>query len=129
MGDEALTLLGSLERQRATLAWKCADLDAAGLRATVGRSAISLGGLLKHLALMEDLNVTRDLAGQALPPPWNARDPGAEGWEWRSAAEDGPEQLYRLWDAAVARSRAALTAALGDGGLDRVHTTAGGHTG
>lgn len=33
-GDETATLLGSLERQRATLAWKCGDLDAAGLRAT-----------------------------------------------------------------------------------------------
>ena len=31
VGDEASTLLGSLERQRATLAWKCADLDEAGL--------------------------------------------------------------------------------------------------
>ena len=31
-GDETATLLGSLERQRATLAWKCGGLDAAGLR-------------------------------------------------------------------------------------------------
>jgi len=31
-GDETATLLGFLEYQRATLAWKCGDLDAAGLR-------------------------------------------------------------------------------------------------
>jgi hypothetical protein len=37
-GDETATLLGFLEYQRATLAWKCAGLDAAGLRATVGAS-------------------------------------------------------------------------------------------
>lgn len=49
-GGEAATLLGGLERQRATLAWKCADLDAAGLRASVGVSSVTLGGLLKHLA-------------------------------------------------------------------------------
>jgi hypothetical protein len=30
-GDEAATLLGFLEFQRATLAWKCEGLDAAGL--------------------------------------------------------------------------------------------------
>ncbi len=35
-GDEAATLVGSLERQRATFAWKTGDLDAAGLSATVG---------------------------------------------------------------------------------------------
>ncbi len=64
VGTEAATLLGSLERQRATLAWKCADLDDAGLRATVGVSAVTLGGLLKHLAFMEDVNFTRDLAGR-----------------------------------------------------------------
>src|SRR5450631_128121 len=50
-GDETATLLGSLERQRATLAWKCGGLDAAGLRATLGASSMTLGGLLKHLAL------------------------------------------------------------------------------
>ena len=63
VGDEAATLVGSLERQRATLAWKCADLDAAGLRTRVGASSMTLGGLLKHLAYMEDINFSRDLAG------------------------------------------------------------------
>jgi hypothetical protein len=56
VGDQVATLLGSLERQRATLAWKCANLDAVGLRASVGASSVTLGGLLKHLAYMEDLN-------------------------------------------------------------------------
>jgi len=53
-GDETATLLGSLERQRAIFAWKCGGLDAAGLRATLGPSSMTLGGLLKHLALVED---------------------------------------------------------------------------
>src|SRR5947209_1199071 len=48
-GDETATLLGSLERQRATFAWKCAGLDAAGLQTKLGPSALTLGGLLKHL--------------------------------------------------------------------------------
>ena len=33
-GDETATLLGALDRERAILAWKCGELDAAGLRAT-----------------------------------------------------------------------------------------------
>ena len=52
-GDETATLLGSLERQRATLAWKRGGLDASGLRATVGASSMTLGGLLMHLAYVE----------------------------------------------------------------------------
>ncbi|GAA3121699.1 hypothetical protein [Nonomuraea salmonea] len=34
--DELGTLVGYLEFHRATFAWKCAGLDAAGLKATVG---------------------------------------------------------------------------------------------
>jgi hypothetical protein len=40
-------------------------------------------------------------------------------WEWRSAAEDSPEQLHALWRDAVARSRVLVVNALADGGLDR----------
>jgi Protein of unknown function (DUF664) len=43
-----------VEYQRATLAWKCAGLDAAGLRATTAASPMTLGGMLKHLAYVED---------------------------------------------------------------------------
>ena len=127
VGDEVATLLGSRERQRATFAWKSADLDAAGLLERVGVSAVTLGGLLKHLAFMEDINFTRDLAAQPLPPPWDTVDRRAEpGWEWRSAAEDSPEQLYALWQAAVDRSRAAVRAALAQGGPDHLFRTPGG---
>ncbi|MXG30416.1 DUF664 domain-containing protein [Streptomyces sp. YIM 132580] len=42
--------ISSLRFAGATLAWKYSGLDAAGLRATLGMSAITLGGLLKHLA-------------------------------------------------------------------------------
>jgi hypothetical protein len=36
-----------------------------------------------------------------------------------SATDDTPEQLYELWDGAVERSRATLSAALANGGLDK----------
>ncbi|MFZ0180268.1 MAG: DUF664 domain-containing protein, partial [Candidatus Dormiibacterota bacterium] len=52
--DEAATLVGFLDFQRATLAWKCSGLDAAGLDTTVAASSMTLGGMLKHLALVED---------------------------------------------------------------------------
>jgi hypothetical protein len=122
-GDETATLLGSLERQRATLAWKCGGLDAAGLRATVGVSSITLGGLLKHLALVEDHYFSQKLLGRDPGPPWDTADWDADpDWEWHSAAGDTPEQLDTLWQDAVARSRSAVAEALADGGLDRLAT-------
>jgi len=120
-GDETATLLGVLERNRATLAWKCGGLDAAGLRATVGASSITLGGLLKHLALVEDDWFSRWLHGRARQPPWDTVDWNADpDWDWRSAAEDTPAQLYALWQEAVARSRSLVAEALADGGLDQL---------
>jgi len=119
-GDETATLLGSLERQRATFAWKCGRLEAAGLQATVGASSMTLGGLLKHLALVEDDYFSRRLLGLDLGSPWNAVDWDADpNWEWRTAAEDSPEQLYELWEGAVARSRTAVAHALTGGGLEQ----------
>ena len=41
---EVATLLGFLDYQRATLAWKCSGLDAVGLRATTAASTMTLGG-------------------------------------------------------------------------------------
>lgn len=119
-GDETATLLGSLERQRATFAWKCGGLDEAGLQARVGASSMTLGGLLKHLALVEDDYFSRRLYGRDLGPPWNAVDWDADrDWEWHSAAADSPQQLYALWEQAVARSRVAVTEALAAGGMDQ----------
>ncbi len=119
--DETSTLLGFLEYQRATLAWKCAGLDATGLRATVGASSMTLGGLLKHLAYIEDDWFSRWLHGRDRQPPWDTVDWKADpDWEWHSAAEDSPEQLHALWQDAVARSRSLLMEALAEGGLDQL---------
>jgi uncharacterized damage-inducible protein DinB len=120
-GSETDTLLGSLERQRATLWWKCGELEAAGLRATVGASAVTLGGLLKHLAQVEDYYFSVRLFGRRPAPPWDTVDWDADpDWPWHSAAQDTPEQLYALWRETVARSRELLRDALADGGLDRL---------
>ncbi|MBI3647414.1 MAG: DUF664 domain-containing protein [Actinobacteria bacterium] len=120
-GDETATLLGALERERAILAWKCGGLDAAGLQATVGASSITLGGLLKHLAAVEDDHFSRKLLGREPGPPWDTVDWDADpDWEWHSAAEDTPEQLMALWQDAVARSRSLVASALADGGLEQL---------
>ncbi len=113
IGSEAETLMGSLERQRATFAWKCADLDASGLLTQLPTSELTLGRLMKHLAYMEDLNFTRDLGGRDLPEPWAGVDLSIRsGWVFTSADDDAPETLYRLWREAVDRSRAVMQSAV-----------------
>ena len=130
-GDETATLLGFLDYQRATLAWKVSGLDAAGLRATTAASTMTLGGLLKHLALVEDHWFSRFLHGAESAAPWDAVDWDADpDWEWRTAAEDSPEQLIGLWQDFVERSRVLTADALAEGGLDRAsqRTWADGRT-
>jgi len=46
-GGEAATLLGFLDYQRATLAWKCKGVTDAQLRVALPPSAITLDGVLK----------------------------------------------------------------------------------
>jgi hypothetical protein len=121
-GDDTSAVLGSLERQRWLFAWKCGGLDAAGLRATLPPSTITLGGLLKHMALGEDYHFARLWFGIEDPgPPWNTVDWDADrDWEWHSAADDTPEELMTLWREATNRSRAIVAEALTHGGLEQL---------
>jgi len=125
-GTEAEQLTGALERLRATFRWKADDLDTAGLSHRIGASALTIGGLLKHLALVEDYYFPGKLAGEPLGPPWAGVDFDSDpDWEFRTAAADSPETLYALWDDAVERSRARLAEALARGGPGQlVHVTA-----
>ena len=120
-GTEVEHLLGALDRLRATFRWKAGGLDSDGLQTRIGAATLTLGGLLKHLALVEDHNTTVKLSGEPLGPPWDPTvwddDPD---WEFTSAAQDSPDELYALWDAAVERSRARVEVALGNGGVDQL---------
>jgi len=128
-GTEVEHLVGALDRLRLTFRWKAGDLDAAGLQTHFGASSLTLGGLLKHLAWAEDYIFTTKLTGKPIGPPWDlASWKDDKDWEFSSAADDTPEELYALWQGAVERSRARLDAALADGGLDQL-VSASGHDG
>jgi len=127
-GTETEHVLGALDRLRWTFRYKVDDLDPAGLGQRVGASTLTLGRLLKHLAVTEDYASFVKLAGEPMPSVWddNGWDED-DDWEFTSADDDDPATLYRLWDDAVARSRERVTARLKDGGLDQeVHVSAGG---
>lgn len=124
-GTEAEHLIGALDRLRWTFRWKTDGLDAEGLRARIPSSSLTLAGLLKHLAAVEDHYSTDRLSGAPIGDPWDPRawddDPD---WEFTSAPSDSPETLYGLYDGAVDRARQRYAAALADGGLDQpVHAS------
>lgn len=117
---ETEMLLFALDRSRAQFAWKCRGLDAAALGRAFPPSEMTLGGLLKHIALVEQ-RYAIDFTGRPPGPPLD--DPAARSdphWVWRSAADDAPETLYDLWRSAVDYARDGMTAALADGGLDQL---------
>ncbi len=120
-----------VERLRATFRWKAGGLDSAGLTTAIGASSLTLGGLLKHLALVEDSSLGEKLTGAAYGPPWHLGDwDNDPDWEFTSAASNSPQELYDIYDTAVVRGRARLAEALAGGGLDRpaaVHDDQGRH--
>lgn len=120
-GTEVEHLVGALDRMRTTFRWKADDLDAAGLNLRIGASTLTIGGLLKHLAVVEDYTFTTKLRGE----PYDISEWDSPEWPFTSAADDTPEQLYQRFDDAVARSRDRLTAALRDGGLDQLANVSG----
>ena len=116
--DRATMLLQYLERQRATFAWKVGGLDAGQLRATHPPSVLTLGGMLKHLARLEDDMSSEWLAGKGQIAPWDAIDWESDNdWDWRSAADDSPDVLRAMWADAVDRCRAMVDRAIEQAGM------------
>ena len=116
-GDETAAILGALNRLRGYLLWKCGGVDAAGLRATLGPSTLTLGGLLKHLSAVEATTFAWKLHGRRPFPPFDAWDWDDEGAQFRVEADDTPESLEALFKESVAQGQALVDEAVAAGGL------------
>ena len=70
---------------------------------------MTLTGMLKHLALVEDDWVRKRYLGLSELEPW-ASAPFAddEDWEWHSAVDDDPDYLRELYASACERSRQGI---------------------
>lgn len=103
------TLSGFLDFQRATFEWKCRGLGDDQLRVARPPSTMSLGSMMKHLALVEDSWFTVVVGEQSIPEPWASADFESDpDWEWRSAASDTGQELRQLLTTSVVRSRAVV---------------------
>ena len=119
-GTDVEHTIGTLERLRATFRWKADGLrvDQLRLRA-VPTSDLTVGGLLKHLALVEDDVFCWRMAG-APPVTWlSVPEEDVARWQFSVDPGETAEEVYGLWEAAVARSRARLRTLLAEGGLDQ----------
>ncbi len=117
---ESESLLAYLDYHRATFRNRVDGVDAAGLACTVGVSTMTLGGMMKHLTLVEDQWFTVVLRGLAPSPPWDTVDWDDDpDWEWRTGAREPAAELFATYDETVARSNRIITAALSANG---VHT-------
>jgi uncharacterized damage-inducible protein DinB len=117
--SEADSLTAYLDYHRDTLRMKVAGLDGEQLGRTLGPSTMTLGGLVKHLTLVEENWFSVVLAGNPFPAPWDTIDwTDDPDWEWRTGATDGPDALLSAYDATLARMDANIAAALARDGLD-----------
>ncbi|HEY2950862.1 MAG TPA: DinB family protein [Micromonosporaceae bacterium] len=93
---ERATLVGFLRDQRLTLELKCSGLDAADLaRRSVPPSNLSLLGLVRHLAGVEQTWFRLRMAGQDAPRHYRSED-DRDG-DFNGAAPD-PAVVAEAWD-------------------------------
>lgn len=107
LADERTSLESWLDYHRATLAIKCAGLDDKQLReASVPPSALSLLGLVRHMAEVERSWFRRVLAGEKTAGPIYYTEDNLDG-DFLAADEDTWEEAYATWQAEIEAAREA----------------------
>ena len=123
-GTETEIMLAFLAWHRDTLRIKTEGLTSEQLNAPTAATTMTLGGLLKHMAMVEDNWFSVVLMGNDDAEPWRSVDWEADNdWEWHTAADDSPEELRALFDEACAASEAIVAEVLADPdgqGFDRL---------
>ncbi len=105
-GPELLQLTAFLDFLRETVLLKCEGLSAEQLAQPLPPSSLTLGGLLNHLALVEDGWFRYAFSGLPRSAPWNEVDWDADpDFEFRSAAQLSPDELRARYRETIARSR------------------------
>jgi uncharacterized damage-inducible protein DinB len=108
-GPERAQLTAFLDHFRATILRKADGLEAAQLDQPLAPSPLTLGGLLNHLAYVEDLWFRVRFAGLPADALWADVDWAADpDHEFRTAADVPPDVLRTRYRDACARSRAVV---------------------
>ncbi|THV41274.1 DinB family protein [Glycomyces buryatensis] len=103
LADEHTTLTAFLRWQRQTLELKCSGLDAEQLaHRPVGTSALSLLGLMRHLADAERFWFRRVMSGTEAPPLFETPSDPDGGFNGVAADPSLVAQAWDAWRAEVA---------------------------
>jgi uncharacterized damage-inducible protein DinB len=106
VGTEDELVWGFLDLCRDTLVLKTDGLDAVQLGTRLAPSTMTLGGMLSHMAFVEDWWFSVRLHGNEASPPWAGVDWEADwDWDWHTAVDRSPDELRSMLAEAVARSR------------------------
>jgi uncharacterized damage-inducible protein DinB len=113
-GGEGELLTQYLDYQRETVLAKTEGLDRGQMGQRLASSALTLGGLLYHLALVEEDWMEVRFLGLAERAPWTGVDWDADpNWEFRTGAGMEPAELRQRYRDAWGRSRQAVADATG----------------
>lgn len=117
-GSELEVLTGFLDHQRMTFEQKCAGLSAAQLsEASVPPSALSLHGLVRHLAGAERWWFQMQFAGDKVPMLYYSDDDPSQDFD---SLDGDIEEAFTVWHRECDRSREIVAAATS---LDDTGTT------
>jgi uncharacterized damage-inducible protein DinB len=108
--DERTTLTQFLDHYRRGVITRFSVLsDAEARAASLPATKLTPGGVVKHLAHMEDHWFTARIGSGEIPEPWaSAPFTKAPDWDFESAVYDTVEQVTALYAAACQRSRAVV---------------------
>jgi uncharacterized damage-inducible protein DinB len=111
-GPELDQLTRYLDVQRETILRKCEGLTREQLARPLPPSSLTLGGLLNHLALVEDSWFRVRFSGEPDDDRWAGIDWEADpDYEFRTAADVEPDELRRRYEEACAASRQVVAGA------------------
>lgn len=105
--DERTTLGQFLDQYRQRVLYRLTRLsDAQARTKTLTATNLTPGGVVKHLAHMEDHWFTARVGGGALPEPWiSAPFDVQPRWDFESALDDSVHEIAELYRKACERSR------------------------
>ena len=119
VADEASAVRSFLAYFRATLRRQVEDLTPEQLDRTLAPSPMTLGGMVSHLAFVEDYWCRHVLHGAEPAEPWRSIDWATDpDQDWHRAAGQSADELLALHETAVRAADEAVDRALAAGGLD-----------
>ena len=127
-GPELQQLCAFLDFQRETVLMKAEGLDAQQFGQTLPPSSLTIGGLLNHLALVEDSWFRERFAGLPEQELWAGVDwDNDPDFEFRTGGELPPDEVRQRYRDACARSRDVVAAAESLDQLSAQATRSGAH--